>query len=54
MSYYTSAKVSRSFRANAGGTYRIVADLELDGKFEFDPARCRVTFTIDDQMLHLE
>lgn len=54
ISYYTSAKVSREFRAKAAGTYHIRADLELDGKFEFDPARCRVTFTIDDETLHEE
>jgi hypothetical protein len=54
MSYYTSANVSREFRANAAGTYHIRADLELDGKFEFDPGRCRVTFTIDNEKLHAE
>src|SRR6185369_12587777 len=44
--------VSREFEAEAPGTYRIAADLELDGKFEFDPARCRVTFTLDGEKLH--
>src|SRR3954462_5598329 len=31
MSYYTPATVSREFQAEASGTYRIRADLELDG-----------------------
>ena len=52
MSYYTSATVSRNFEAKAPGTYRIRAELELDGKFEFDPARCRVTLTVDGKKLH--
>src|SRR3954469_11097993 len=52
MSYYTPATVTRAFEAEAPGTYRIHADLELDGKFEFDPARCRVTFSVDDEKLH--
>ena len=52
LSYYAAATVAREFRAKQAGTYRIVADLELDGKFEFDPARCRVTFTVDGKELH--
>src|SRR5262249_11344955 len=38
MSFYTAATVGREFRAKTAGTYRFNADLELDGKFEFDPA----------------
>jgi hypothetical protein len=52
MSYYKAATVGRSFRAKKPGTYRIIADLMLDGDFEFDPARCRVAFSVDDKTLH--
>lgn len=51
MSYYTPAKVTHRITAKEAGTYRIVADLFLDGNFEFDPAKCRVTFSVDGETL---
>jgi hypothetical protein len=52
MSYYTAATVGRGFTADQAGTYRFVVDIFLDGNFEFDPARCRVTFSVDNQPLN--
>jgi hypothetical protein len=52
MSYYTPATVARRITTDKDGTYRIIAELFLDGNFEFDPARCRVTFTVDGEPLH--
>jgi hypothetical protein len=52
MSYYTPATVARRITAEKEGSYRIIADLFLDGNFEFDPAKCRVTFTVDGELLH--
>lgn len=51
MSYYTAATVAHPFQAKQAGKYHITAELDLDGNFEFDPARCRVRFKIDDQVL---
>jgi hypothetical protein len=51
LSYYKAATVERSFVAKKSGSYRIIADLMLDGDFEFDPGRCRVTFSVDDKTL---
>jgi hypothetical protein len=52
MSYYAAAAVGHAFHADKSGMYRIAADLELDGKFEFDPGRCRITFAVDGAKLH--
>jgi hypothetical protein len=52
MSYYTPAKVARRITTDKTGTYILRADLFLDGNFEFDPARCRVTFSVDGKTLH--
>ena len=43
ISYYTPAVVSQKVNAKHDGKYQLVVNLELDGGFEFDPARCRVT-----------
>lgn len=47
-SFYNAATVAQTFKADHAGTYRFVLDLGVDGQFDFDPGRCRVTLKIDD------
>src|SRR5688572_8500787 len=54
LSYYSPATVAHSFNAKQTGKYRIVLEIELDGNFDFDPGRCRVTFTAGGKKLHEE
>ncbi len=54
LSYYKPATVARTLKRQKKGRYEIVLDVELDGNFEFDPGRCRVTFTADGEKLHEE
>src|SRR5262245_8407124 len=44
VSYARPAVVSRDYKAEHDGKYHIVVQLELNGVFEFDPARIRMTF----------
>ena len=55
MSYYKPATVATYVQAAEDRTdeYRC-SMIELDGEFEFDPGRCRVTFTADGKKLHEE
>ena len=48
LSYYQPTEITNSFQAKHPGTYRIVVTLNVQGKFEFDPGRCSVTFKVDD------
>ena len=54
LSYYEPAIVESSFNARQRGKYRIQLEVQLNGQFEFDPGRCRVTFTADGKKLHEE
>ena len=54
LSYYKPATVAHTLKRQKNGRYEIVLDVELDGNFEFDPGRCRVTFTADGKKLHEE
>ncbi len=47
LSCYVPAVVSHDFQAKHTGTYRINADFNVLGNFEFDPGRCHVTLKID-------
>jgi hypothetical protein len=49
LSYYEPAKLTHAFQAKHAGSYRVVVDFNVQGKFDFDPGRCRVTFKVDDQ-----
>ena len=54
LSYYTPATIAHRFNARQPGEYRLRVEVQLDGQFEFDPGRCRVTFTADGEKLHEE
>jgi hypothetical protein len=52
LSFYKQTTVSQTFAAPHAGTYRVRVDLEIDGAFDFDPGRCRVTFKLgEDELL---
>ena len=51
MSFYEEAKVSRKVDVETAGTYRVVLKLSVDGDFNFDPGRCRLTFNVDGREL---
>jgi hypothetical protein len=52
LSYYKPASVGHTFTAKKKGRYRVQVDFELDGQFEFDPGRCKVTLISDGKTLH--
>jgi hypothetical protein len=54
LSYYKAATVTRTLRSQKAGKYQVVLEIDLDGNFEFDPARCRVTFSANGKELHEE
>ncbi|HTH46307.1 MAG TPA: DUF1592 domain-containing protein [Candidatus Limnocylindria bacterium] len=49
LSFYDAVTVTNRFLATNAGSYRVVLDLEVAGEFDFDPGRCRVALTVDDQ-----
>ncbi len=52
LSYYKPATVATTFHAKKKGRYQIQVAFELNGEFEFDPGRCKVTFSADGEKLH--
>ena len=54
LSYYEPVTVAHAFDAKQKGKYRIRVEVQLSGRFDFDPGRCRVTFTADGKKLHEE
>jgi hypothetical protein len=54
LTFYTKAKVSRSFSAEPAGDYQLAFELAVDGAFEFDPGRCTVKIKLDDHELARE
>jgi mono/diheme cytochrome c family protein len=45
--YYDAASVANAITVPHGGRYRVVLELDVDGSFEFDPARTRAVFEVD-------
>ncbi len=45
--YYDAASVASAVTVPDAGRYRVVLDLDVDGNFEFDPARLRAVFKVD-------
>lgn len=50
-SFYKALSFTNSFSTEKSGTYRLLVNLRVDGVFDFDPGRCRVTFKLDDREL---
>jgi hypothetical protein len=51
LSFYKKAKVSRLLSTDPAGEFQLALDLGVDGSFDFDPGRCRVTVKLDDKEL---
>lgn len=49
--YNVPASVATSFQAEHPGNYRLIVELAVKGDFDFDPAKCRVSFKADDREL---
>ncbi|HLU50379.1 MAG TPA: DUF1592 domain-containing protein, partial [Planctomycetota bacterium] len=49
MSFYEPARVEHSVDVAIAGDYRLALEVHVDGGFEFDPCRSRVTFSVDGQ-----
>ncbi|HEX8296107.1 MAG TPA: DUF1592 domain-containing protein [Chthoniobacteraceae bacterium] len=48
-SVYEEAHLAHTFQVEKAGTYRVALNLEIPGRFEFDPGKARVIFKIDDR-----
>ena len=51
MSFYKPANVARTYHAQHDGTYRVSVVLEVDGTFDPEPGKCRLTLRDDDREL---
>ena len=51
MTFYKEAKVSQTFKATHPGTYRLTAEIEVDGNFDPEPGKCRFRFVAADREL---
>ena len=51
MTYYKDADVEKVVQAEHAGRYKIIVDLEIDGNFDPEPGRCKVTFAADGKEL---
>jgi hypothetical protein len=51
LSYYEPGSVSAKFNLEFAGSYHVTLDLGVEGEFDYDPGRCRVTFKVAGQEL---
>jgi hypothetical protein len=49
LSFYDELAVSHPWTVQHTGTYRVVLELAVNGKFEFDPGRCRLVLKVDNE-----
>jgi hypothetical protein len=54
LSYYKPAIVTHRLKSQKAGSYQLLLEVELDGNFEYDPGRCRVTFSAGGETIHKE
>lgn len=54
VSFYRPAILSRTFKVTQAGDYRLRVDAEVDGDFDFDPGRMKLTLTLGDRVLTTE
>jgi cytochrome c553 len=50
-SLYKPATVSKSFKVEKAGGYKLVLEVSTRGQFNFDPGKAKVTLRLDDQTL---
>ena len=54
ISFYKAATVSRTFAVKQAGEFRINIDAGVNGAFDFDPGRARITFKLGEKVLVAE
>lgn len=54
LSFYKAGKLSRSLSIDKAGEYRLTIELGVNGAFEFDPARAKVSGKLDGQEILAE
>jgi hypothetical protein len=54
LDFYKPARLDATVSVDREGDYRLVVELEVDGAFDFDPGRCRVTLSADGRELLAE
>lgn len=50
-SFYSSVDLSTEFRVEHSAEYALELERKIDGDFDFDPGRCRVTLQLDGEVL---
>jgi len=53
-SFYDETKLTRGFKVDHAGTYRVSLEFDILGQFDFDPGRVRAVFKIDDREVWTE
>ena len=54
LDFYEPARVARTLATTEPGRYRLTIDASLNGSFDFDPGRCRLTVTLNGETLQDE
>lgn len=54
VSFYKPVTLTRTFRTEKAGEYRLLIDAEIDGGFDFDPGRAKLSFTLNGSPLLAE
>ena len=49
ISFYRKAVISHTHKVERPGSYRLTVNMTVNGAFDFDPGRARVTFKVDDK-----
>ena len=49
ISFYRKAIISHTHKVDRPGSYKLTVNATVNGAFNFDPGRCRVTFKVDDK-----
>lgn len=49
LSFYEVGAVETQVKMEIGGTYQVAFDLAINGGFDYDPGRCRITIIINDR-----
>ena len=53
-SFYDETKLSRAFKIEQAGSYRVALEFDILGQFDFDPGRVKAVFKIDDSEVWAE
>ena len=53
-SFYDDTRLTRTFKIEQAGSYRVTLEFDILGQFDFDPGRVRAVFKIDDREVWAE